>query len=341
MQTRNQQPTFQQRSHERSRACDVTTPTLLSSSGSPWRCRLALAIVFFVSGASVTVTAAEQELFVAEAFTAPHTFTSGAEGPAVDAHGNLYAVNFKQQMTIGMVTPKGRATVFLRLPNGSTGNGIRFDSRGNMLIADYVNHNVLKVNMRTSEITTLAHNDEMNQPNDLSIAGDDTVFASDPNWGASTGNIWRIRPNGEVTLLRAGMGTTNGVEVSPDDKVLYVNESVQRNVWAFDLDDKKNVLNKRLLIQFPDFGMDGMRCDAAGNLYITRHQKGTVAIVSPDGEVLREVKLAGKNPTNIAFGGPDGRTCYVTVADQGNVETFRTDVAGRAWTIARARKNDT
>ena len=76
-----------------------------------------------------------------------------------------------------------------------------------------------------------------------------------------------------------------------------------------------DVSNKRLLIQFPDFNMDGMRCDIEGNLYITRHGKGTVAKLSPAGEVLLEVQLTGKLCSNIAFGGADGRTCYVTMAD--------------------------
>src|SRR5690606_30268150 len=97
------------------------------------------------------------------------------------------------------------------------------------------------------------------------------------------------------------------------------------------LSPRGEIDNKRLLIRFEDFGMDGMRCDVAGNLYITRWGKGTVAVVSPRGEVLREIELAGKNCTNIAFGGADGCTCYVTVADRGNVETFRADVPGREW----------
>ena len=76
-----------------------------------------------------------------------------------------------------------------------------------------------------------------------------------------------------------------------------------------------------------------MRCDVEGNLYITRHGKGTVAKLSPAGEILLEVELAGRNPTNIAFGGADGRTCYVTVADRGNVETFRVEAPGRSWQL--------
>ena len=276
-----------------------------------------------------------EELFVAQEFTPLNGFTSGIEGPACDAAGNLYAVNYERQHTIGKVTPDGTASVFVELPTGSIGNGIRFNSEGFMFIADYTNHNVLKVDMHTREISVHAHEPTMNQPNDLAIGANDMLYASDPNWGASTGQIWRVDTDGKVTLLEADMGTTNGIEVSPDEKVLYVNESAQRNVWAYDLSPDGEISNKRLLIQFPDFNMDGMRCDIEGNLYITRHGKGTVAKLSPAGEVLLEVQLTGKLCSNIAFGGSDGRTCYVTMADRGNVEVFRADLPGRSWQLFR------
>ncbi|MYC75336.1 SMP-30/gluconolactonase/LRE family protein [Candidatus Poribacteria bacterium] len=276
-----------------------------------------------------------EELFVSQEFTPVNGFTSGIEGPACDAVGNLYAVNYERQHTIGKVTPDGTASVFVELPTGSIGNGIRFNSEGFMFIADYTNHNVLKVDMDTRNITVHAHEPTMNQPNDLAIGANDILYASDPNWGASTGQIWRVDTNGAVTLLETDMGTTNGIEVSPDEKVLYVNESAQRNVWAYDLSPEGEVSNKRLLIQFPDFNMDGMRCDINGNLYITRHGKGTVAKLSPSGEVLLEVELTGKLCTNIAFGGSDGCTCYVTMADRGNVEVFRTDLPGRSWQLSQ------
>ena len=274
-----------------------------------------------------------EELFVSQEFTPVNGFTSGIEGPACDANGNLYAVNFERQHTIGKVTPDGEASVFVELPDGSIGNGIRFNSEGFMFIADYTNHNVLKVDMETQKISVYAHEPTMNQPNDLAIGANDIIYASDPNWGASTGQIWRVDTDGKVTLLEADMGTTNGVEVSPDEKILYVNESVQRNIWAYDLSSGGEISNKRLLIQFPDFNMDGMRCDIEGNLYVTRHGKGTVAKLSPEGDVLLEVELTGKLCTNIAFGGSDGSTCYVTMADRGNVEVFRADLPGRSWKL--------
>lgn len=274
-----------------------------------------------------------EELFVSYQFTEPNGFTSGIEGPACDKEGNLYAVNYERQHTIGKVTPEGKCSVFLELPNGSIGNGIRFNSKGDMLIADYTNHNILKVDMKTLNISVYAHEPTMNQPNDIAIGANDIVYASDPNWSKSTGQIWRIDTDGKVTLLETNMGTTNGIEVSPDEKTLYVNESVQRNIWAYDLSPKGEISNKRLLIQFPDFGLDGMRCDVDGNLYVTRYGKGTVAKISPKGEVLLEVQLTGKSCSNVAFGGKDGRTCYVTIADRGNVEYFRTDKPGRCWKL--------
>jgi sugar lactone lactonase YvrE len=280
-----------------------------------------------------------EEVFVSKVLTEPGGFTSGIEGPAVDIDGNLYAVNYKRQGTIGKVTPEGESSVFVELPGGSIGNGIRFNSQGFMLIADYTNHNILKVDMQTREISIHAHEPTMNQPNDIAIGANDIVYASDPNWGKSTGQMWRIDTDGTVTLLETNMGTTNGIEVGPDEKILYVNESVQLNVWAYDLSPRGEISNKRLLIKFPDFGMDGMRCDVAGNLYITRYGKGTVAKVSPEGKVLVEVELTGKKPSNLAFGGPDGRTCYVTLADQGNVEVFRTDLPGRSWQLYQQRKS--
>src|SRR5690606_756839 len=111
--------------------------------------------------------------------------------------------------------------------------GIRFDKSGAMFVADYVGHNVLRIDSKTKKIEVFAHNAEMNQPNDLAMAGDGTLFASDPAWAKNTGQLWRISTKGEVTRVAKDLGTTNGIDVSPDGKTLYVNESVQRGVWAF------------------------------------------------------------------------------------------------------------
>ena len=296
-----------------------------------------LSVSLFVLGLFVNADAqlTDTGLFKSSVLTPVNSFTNGVEGPAVDKDGNLYAVNFNRQGTIGIITPSGESSIFVELPEGSVGNGIRFNKKGEMLIADYTKHNVLKVDMATKQITVFANEPKMNQPNDIAINKMDCLFASDPDWKGGKGSIWRIGKNGKVSLLEGNMGTANGIEVSPDNKRLYVNESVQRKVWVYDLSKKGEIRNKRLLIEFPDFGMDGMRCDTKGNLYIARYGKGVVAIVSPEGKVLREVLLTGKKPTNVAFGGKDGHTVYVTLQDQGNIESFRSDTAGREWQMQK------
>jgi gluconolactonase len=276
-----------------------------------------------------------QNLFRSSEFTPAGSFTSGAEGPAVDENGNLYAVNFAHEGSIGRITSGGQAGIFAELPEGSTGNGIRFDSHGNMFIADYMGHKIYKVERFSNQLVIHADLTHMKQPNDLAIDGKDRLYASDPDWESGTGSIWRIDPDGSAILLEGDMGTVNGIEVSPDDETLYVNETVQRRVWAYDLSPEAEISNKRLLIEFPDHGLDGMRCDTSGNLYITRYGKGTVVEVSPEGRVLKEIALTGKNPSNLAFGGPGGRTVYVTVQDRGNIEKFHVDIPGREWMMFR------
>jgi gluconolactonase len=288
-----------------------------------------------ISFAAFAQDRSSSELFKSSILTPVNSFTSGVEGPAVDKNGTIYSVNFERQGTIGQITPQGDASLFIELPNGSIGNGIRFDSKGYMLIADYINHNILRVDMVTKKISVFAHESGMSQPNDIAIDSKDRVYASDPNWKARTGRIWRIDTGGEVTLLDS-LGTTNGIEVSPNEKILYVNAS--GNVWAYDLSSGGDISNKRLIIKFSDFGMDGMRCDIKGNLYVTRVGKGTVVKLSPKGKILQEITLTGKKPTNIAFGGKDGCTAYVTLMDQGNLEYFHVDIPGRAWKMQRKIK---
>lgn len=277
------------------------------------------------------VQAAEETLFVARPLTEENSFTAGIEGPACDAQGNIYAVNFAREQTIGKVTPDGKAEVFVELPGKSTGNGIIFGRDGTMYVADYVGHNILRIDPKSRAVSVLVHDDRMNQPNDLAITPSGNLYASDPNWTESTGQVWLASPTGKLSLVAPNMGTSNGIEVSPDGKVLYVNESVQRNVWAFTIESGGSLTNKRLLKKFDTHGFDGMRCDVDGNLYISRHSKGTVVKLSPGGKVLQEVDVLGSKPSNLCFGGPDGRTVYVTEVDHRRLVQFRVDRPGLAF----------
>ncbi|MEO0897921.1 MAG: SMP-30/gluconolactonase/LRE family protein [Bacteroidota bacterium] len=255
-------------------------------------------------------------------FTPPGSFTNGVEGPATDQQGNIYAVNFKKQGTIGKITPDGESSIFLSLPEGSIGNGIRFGDSSQMFIADYTQHIIWEVDITNMDMAIFAHDSTANQPNDLAISPNRVLYASDPNWADSTGKLWKISLANGFELLEEQMGTTNGIEVSPNGQKLYVNESIQRNIWMYDIADDGSVSNKQLFHAFEDFGLDGMRCDKDGNIYVCRYGKGVVAVLSPQGELIKELKLIGEKPTNITFS-PDYSMAYITMQDRGCLERVK------------------
>lgn len=249
------------------------------------------------------------------------SFTTGIEGPAVGADGALYAVNFRQQGTIGRVIGRNQAEMFATLPEGSTGNSIRFDRSGHLWVADYTGHNLIRLHPDTGEVLATHHNPAMHQPNDIAVSRRGFIVASDPNWANGSGQLWRMDPDGSFTLLESDMGTTNGIEFSPDERRLYVNESVQRRVWVYDVSKRGELSNKRLLYRFDDHGLDGMATDPAGNLYIARYGAGEVAVLSSAGRLIERIPLKGRYPTNIALEqGPEPRA-YVTLQQRGAIET--------------------
>jgi len=271
----------------------------------------------------------ENSLFRAYDQTAENLFTKNCEGPAVDKDGRLFVVNYRVDGTIGLVKPDGKVELFLTLPGKSVGNSIRFTAEGHMLVADFVEHNVLEVDPATKAVSVYCHDERFNQPNDICISKKGIVYASDPDWQKQTGQIWKIGADRKAVLLKEKLGTTNGICLSPDEKTLYVNESIQRRVMAYQLDTKGNITGEKTFATFTDYGMDGMKCDSKGNLYIARHGKGTISIFNDGGRQLQEVELKGKDVSNITFGeGKDDKTCFVTLQDRKCIEKFRTDITG-------------
>ncbi len=280
--------------------------------------------------------AADEPLFVSKRITPPGEYTSGIEGPAVDASGNLYGVNFRESGTIGkLAVGASKSQLFTSLPSGSIGNGIRFDRQGRMYIADFKKHNVWVIEPGETTPKIYFHSDRFNQPNDLAIAADGTLYASDPRFAAPAGGqIWRItrgadgKGRGEVMSSPRRLGVTNGLDLSPDGATLYVSESNSRQVWAYRLDGDK-LIDPRLVRTFADFEVDGLRTDIDGRIYLARLSAGKIAIIGADGSLQREVPVSGKQPTNLTFGGADGKTVFVTQKEGRFIEAFRVDRPGR------------
>jgi gluconolactonase len=290
--------------------------------------------LFLLTGTVFAQSSPPNALYQTQDLTAEQLFSKNIEGPVVDGRGRLFVVNLEKDGTIGLVGEKGECNVFVRLPEGSVGNSLRFGKYGELYVADYKAHNVLRVDTATKHVSIYAHSGDFNQPNDLCINRKGQLFASDPNWRDSTGKIWRIDPNadgsaGNVVLLENGMGTSNGITLSPDERTLYVNESLQRRIWRYRVDAKGDISQKKLFAMFTDFGLDGMKCDNAGNLYVTRYGKAAIAVFTPLGKLLREISLKGKDCSNCTFGGKDGKTLYVTLQDRKCLEILRVGVAGK------------
>jgi sugar lactone lactonase YvrE len=286
---------------------------------------------------------ADSTLFQSRRVTPAGEYTFGIEGPAVDAAGNLYVVNFQRAGTIGKLKPNAEASeLFATLPEGSIGNSIRFGSGGRMFIADYKKHSIFVIEPGSTAPVEYFHSDALNQPNDMTVAADGTIYASDPHWKTRTGQVWRISrsADGSVTGEKMNsprpMNTTNGIELSPDGKTLYVGESETREIWAYQLDGL-DLASPRLVKKFPDFDIDGIRADIDGRLYVARMLKGTVVLMGADGKIEREIPVTAKEPSNLAFGGPDGRTVFVTQRKGGYIESFLANRPGREFCMQEDR----
>ncbi|KAJ1931481.1 hypothetical protein FBU59_006694, partial [Linderina macrospora] len=242
-------------------------------------------------------------------------------------------------------------------------SGIRFsiDSNGNELayVADASNHRVVRLSDRTSagfkNATVFCQDSGMVQPNDIAIAPKSgRVFLSGMNYPATTkvgdGDLWTCDKTGKATKL-GQFQRTNGIEVSQDEKTLYLSESINKNwditsniIYAFDLDSKAGkISNKRVFVDFGKLDktagadIDGMRFDTQGNLYVTRNGIGKVAKISSAGKLLAYIDVAGiVDVTNLEFGGKSGTDLYIggTCKDnkkKGCVSVYKGKVVGRAF----------
>jgi|ERR1041385_6935333 len=277
------------------------------------------------------------------------------EGPAVDADGNLYFVqrNGLKDGTIRRLKPGAKQSEsFAPLSDGSLGNGIRFDKDGRMYIADFFKHNVLvfekgqtKANVYFTTNGAKKGAPTFNQPNDLAIGNDGTIYASDPLRKKGlpvSGQIWRItrEANGKgkgqpMTSDRKDgkMGATNGIDLSPDGKTLYVGESTTGQIWAYRIEGNNLVSltgPTTPMITLSGGEVDGMRTDASGRLYVTQNGAGKIAVITPmSKDAPKIIPTLKGGPSNLTFGGPDGKTVFVTQTEGGFIESFTVDTPGR------------
>lgn len=257
------------------------------------------------------------------------------EGPVYDRHGNLYLCQLRSG-DISVVRPDGRLEDVIN--TGGNPNGAALDREGHLLVADSGKNSILRISP-DADVLTLAdgyQGEPLRGPNDLVVAADDSVYFTTPvgsNEDNPIGRVYRLHPGGRVDLIAERLAFPNGIALSADGSVLYVAETRRRHVLRLALDARGMPAGEAeifAVLRPVGEGPDGMAFDVEGCLYVAHYGGGCVAVFGPDGTKEREIPIEGANPTNVAFGGRDMKTLYVTEAERGNVFALRMPVAGRA-----------
>ncbi len=210
----------------------------------------------------------------------------------------------------------GAKPVVMRADSNNT-NGNAYDDRGRLYSCETRLRRVVRME-RAGKLTVIADHyrgKKLNEPNDVVVRRDGNVYFTDPAFGTADDRreldfygVFRVQPKGEIEVIAKPAGRPNGITLSPDGKILYVTNSDEKNVRAYDLDHHGAATNERVLVENIPGVPDGIRTDEKGNLYVAARN---LEVFTPEGKPLATVPLA-QPASNCAFGDPDFRTLYVT-----------------------------
>ena len=210
----------------------------------------------------------------------------------------------------------------LRTPSNNS-NGLTLDGSGRLIACEHSGRRVTRTEADGS-ITVLADSykgGRLNSPNDVVVRSDGSVFFTDPSYGLGNPPQWmetpskgvyRIAPNGELVLLVDDFNMPNGLAFSQDESLLYVNDTVERHIRAFDVAEDGSLGSGRVFVKMdkPEPGApDGMKVDSQGNVYCTG--PGGFWVMDPSGEPLGRVMMT-ELPANMAWGDHDWKSLYLT-----------------------------
>ncbi|RZL02720.1 MAG: SMP-30/gluconolactonase/LRE family protein [Rubrivivax sp.] len=250
---------------------------------------------------------------------------SGTEGPVGLADGSLVFTE-TQANRITRIWPDGTVTGFLDNTNGA--NGLGFTPNGDLYAVQVQRTRVgiIHPSTRAKTLTEGFEGKPFGRPNDLVVDKKGNVYFTDSgvNGALPPGApepakpaVYRISAAGEVKRLASDVERPNGIQLSPDDKVLYVANTGGEHVLAYDIAADGSVGPKRLFAKLEviektstgiSSGADGLAVDDAGRVYVASN-KG-IEVFSAKGEALGSITLP-KKPQNLAFAGPDKKTLYV------------------------------
>jgi gluconolactonase len=221
-------------------------------------------------------------------------------------------------------TPGKGTSVDKENTNGA--NGLTRDPQGRLVACEGLTRRVVREE-RDGSVTVVANSfqgQRINKPNDVVVKSDGAIYFTDPwnilpvpnQWDLQFNGVFRVAPDlGSITLLVDHLVLPNGLAFSPDESVLYVNDSRRRHIRAFDV-TPNGLLAKQSERVFVDLagtepgGPDGMKVDTAGNVYCGG--PGGIYIMDAKGNKLGRIVHGQPQTTNMAFGGDDWKTLFFT-----------------------------
>jgi gluconolactonase len=271
----------------------------------------------------------------------------------VDRDGNVYFTDIINQR-IHKLSAAGVLSTYRE--NSNAANGLLIDPQGRLIACEGAaferpgvkitgTPRVTRTDLATGKTEVLADSFEgrpLVGPNDVTIDSRGRLYFTELNGAA----VYRIDGPGKIARILAApdVRSPNGIQISPDDRTLYLIEANQaqggpRLIRRYDLQPDGSVRNMRVHYDFsPGRSGDGMSIDTAGNLYVaagmnqlrgtaeTLDTKTGVYVISPEGKLLKMLPIVEDFITNTAFGGPDMKTLYVTAGK--TLYKLRTDIAG-------------
>lgn len=246
------------------------------------------------------------------------------EGPSFDRDGNLYCVDIAHGR-IFRISPDGEFAVVTQYDGAP--NGLKLHKDGRIFVADRFN-GIMVIDPVNGKVETFISPDSLpgfKGPNDLFFASNGDLYFTDQ--GATglhdpTGRLFRQSADGTLTCLIDNIPSPNGLVMSPKEDQLYLAVTRANAVWRVPFDTDGTVNRVGLFCQLVGgWGPDGMAVDSAGNVIVAHAGFGSVWVWSPLGLPTHRITACdgGLLTTNIAYGGADKQTLFITNSLSNNI----------------------
>ncbi len=250
------------------------------------------------------------------------------EGPVWSREGFLIFSDIPGNKLMKLVPGEGTA-VYHEPSNGAIGNAL--DAQGRLYTCESHARRVTRTDKK-GHLEVLAEKWEgkrLNAPNDIVVSKTGHVYFTDPAFGSQADTreldfygVYHITPKGQLSVIAKPSGRPNGITLSPNGRILYIANSDEHNVRAYDVDHGGEVSGERVAISGIDGVPDGIRTDEKGNLYVAAK---ALVVYTPQGKLLATIPIA-ETPSSCAFGDEDLQTLYITARK--GIYRLRLDVKG-------------